>query len=105
MQTQPELPVISKRYCLLDLIGQGGMGRVYRTLDRFTGKIIALKSVTAALRQGSDLSRRLALAREFKILASLRHPNIISVLDYGFDTQQQPFFTMDLLDNAVHLSE
>src|SRR5262249_45005388 len=48
---------------------------------------------------------RLALAREFQTLASLRHPNIISVLDYGFDQERQPFFTMDLLENAPILTE
>src|SRR5258707_377728 len=44
---------------------------------------------------------RLELAREFSLLASLRHPNIISVLDYGFDADGMPFFTMDLEENAV----
>src|SRR6185436_18991484 len=42
---------------------------------------------------------RLALSREFKLLSSLRHPHIISVLDYGFDNNQQPYFTMDLIEN------
>jgi serine/threonine protein kinase len=40
---------------------------------------------------------RLALAREFQILAGLRHPHIISVLDYGFDEARRPFFTMTYL--------
>jgi len=40
---------------------------------------------------------REALATEFHTLAALRHPNIISVLDYGFDREQTPFFTMELL--------
>jgi tetratricopeptide (TPR) repeat protein len=44
-----------------------------------------------------------ALAQEFKILASLRHPNIISVLDYGFSQAHQPYFTMELLEDADDL--
>ncbi|MDX1995750.1 MAG: tetratricopeptide repeat protein [bacterium] len=40
------------------------------------------------------------MAQEFKMLASLRHPNIIEVLDYGFDDERQPYFTMELLENA-----
>lgn len=47
--------------------------------------------------------QRLALAQEFRILASLRHPNIISVLDYGFDQDGAPFFTMELLEGAQPL--
>ncbi|APR83966.1 Serine/threonine protein kinase [Minicystis rosea] len=43
---------------------------------------------------------RLTLAREFRLLSSLRHPNIISVLDYGFDDELRPYFTMELLEGA-----
>ncbi len=51
---------------------------------------------------GDDLAEilRLTLAREFHLLASLRHPNIISVLDYGFDDDLSPYFTMELLQGA-----
>src|SRR5262245_47664691 len=43
---------------------------------------------------------RLALASEFRVLSSLRHPNIISVLDYGFEKTGLPYFTMQLLPEA-----
>lgn len=46
---------------------------------------------------------RLHLTQEFRTLASLRHPHIVSVLDYGFDRDQQPYFTMELLEGAVPL--
>ena len=45
--------------------------------------------------------KRLALMQEFKTLATLRHPHIISVLDYGFDVDQRSYFTMTLLDDAT----
>lgn len=48
---------------------------------------------------------RLALAREFQTLASVRHPHIISVLDYGFDENGGPYFTMELLENAQTILE
>ncbi len=47
----------------------------------------------------------LALAREFRTLASIRHPHIIAVLDYGFGPTREPFFTMELLANARPLLE
>jgi serine/threonine protein kinase len=50
-----------------------------------------------------DLDFRLALAQEFRTLASLRHPNIISVLDYGFDNEERPYYTMELLEHAQPL--
>lgn len=78
---------------MLDRIGSGGMGEVYRAQDRLTGKIVALKRVlvpTSTLSFASRTSEsskqalNLSLANEFRALAALRHPHIISVLDYGF---------------------
>ncbi len=105
MLTSVAIPVISKRYILQEQLGSGGMGSVYRALDRLTGQPVALKQVLSpteydAIRMDDSLDFRLALAQEFKILASLRHPNIISVIDYGFDEQHRPFYTMDLVENA-----
>lgn len=48
---------------------------------------------------------RLALAQEFEVLSGLRHPNIISVLDYGFDSVQQPYFTMEYVSDALPFDE
>ena len=45
------------------------------------------------------LSLLLAIVQEFKVLAGLRHPNVISAFDYGFH-QGQPYFTMELLERA-----
>ena len=107
--TAIERGVIGERYQLLDQIGAGGMGTVYRASDRLTGQTVALKSVLVATEQlmslsgGDDL--RLALAQEFRTLASLRHPHIISVLDYGFDADKKPYFTMDLLASPQTILE
>lgn len=100
-----------QRYRLLALLGQGGMGTVYRAYDRLTGQTVALKQVQVAPQALAFASRPvandtssllLALAQEFKLLASLRHPHIISVLDYGF-INQQPYFTMELLEQPQTL--
>ncbi len=103
--------IINNRYKIEAKLGEGGMGSVYRATDRLTGNTVAVKRVTTpgeqlilgSMAQTSDY--RLALAQEFRILASLRHPNIISVLDYGFDVTKQPFFTMELLDDALTVTD
>jgi tetratricopeptide (TPR) repeat protein len=99
----PPATLLGGRYQILNQIGRGGMGTVYRALDRLSGRVVTLKRLRVPPGSGSGGSSdgRLELAREFSLLASLRHPNVISVLDYGFDPAGMPFFTMDLEENAV----
>jgi len=99
----PNGKLIAHRYQLQEQLGKGSMGVVYRATDRITGETIALKQIFLNPDHSPDKNteaHRLALASEFRTLASLRHPNIISVIDYGFDEQRQPYFTMDYLAYA-----
>lgn len=92
---------INGRYRLLDELGRGGMGVVHRAYDRLFDRVVALKQVNfhavAAHRQVEEL--RVLLAQEFHLLASLWHPNVIGVLDYGFDADRQPFYTMQWVEH------
>ncbi|MBL8132520.1 MAG: protein kinase [Anaerolineae bacterium] len=100
--------VIDGRYVLDEKLGAGGMGIVYRATDRLTGGVVALKRVQvqpAAPSESSSESLEVVLSREFQMLAGLRHPNIISVLDYGFDAEHQPYYTMTLVENARTILE
>lgn len=103
---------VNGRYIIHEKIGEGGMGVVYRATDRLAEQILAFKQVivpTWHYQVDSDTegeieeALRLALAHEFETLASLRHPNIISVLDYGFDEERRPYFTMDYLTDAQNI--
>jgi tetratricopeptide (TPR) repeat protein len=96
--------LIGRRYQLQEVIGAGGMGEVLRARDRLTGRDVALKRVQVGVPMlGFDtvpnnlVTLNLALAREFQTLSALRHPNIISVLDYGFEAGNASYFTMELL--------
>ncbi|HEX2623377.1 MAG TPA: protein kinase, partial [Phototrophicaceae bacterium] len=100
------MKLVGRRYLVQGLLGRGGMGAVYRAIDRLTGQPVALKQVLTSSEDAlsmmetdaSSMSVRIALAHEFQTLASLRHPHIIPVLDYGFDEDKQPYFTMSLLE-------
>ncbi len=98
---------IGERYDLINELGHGGMSSVYRVLDRLTGRVVTLKKLHARLGSGpnSEVEDRVLLAQEFQFLASLRHPNIITVLDYGFDAEGEPYFTMDLRESARTIVE
>jgi serine/threonine protein kinase len=107
-----------QRYTLHEPLGTGSMGTVYRTTDHLNQTDVALKIVSAL---GSTVDEeqehhadnpRLALATELEMLSSLRHPNIVSVLDYGFvegdapdDAQAYPYFTMPLLASPQTIVE
>lgn len=98
----PPSELLAGRYQLLNQLGRGGTGTAHRALDRLTGRVVTLKRLHLAseAEPARGSGRRLALAEEFRLLASLRHPNIVSVLDYGFDEARRPFFCMDLQENA-----
>lgn len=88
------------------------MGIVYRAVDRLTGEPAALKQVLADTEQLAFQSRvagtgavQVALAYEFQLLPSLRHPNSISVLDYGFDARRLPYYTMELIDGGLPIAD
>jgi predicted ATPase len=108
----PPLPNVSRRYIPGALLGVGSMGIVYAATDRLTGTQVALKCVTAdgerwrgASTATDGTQPRLLLANEFQTLASLRHPNIISVLDYGFDAERQPYIIEELLRDPLTFRE
>lgn len=98
--------IFENRYQLQDRIGHGAMGEIYAAYDFLTHQTVALKRVFVNPTQiihGSSYGSNnpaVALAQEFRLLATLRHPHIISVLDFGFDHERRPFYTMELLQNV-----
>lgn len=102
---------IRNLYMLIEPLGAGGMGIVYRAFDRLKSMPVAVKRVVVPpelldfMARGSGDDYFLGLAKEFEVLASLRHPNIIAVYDYGFDQQKQPFLVMELIERAEELTQ
>ena len=109
--------VLNYRYQLEDAIGKGAMGVIYRAYDRLEARRVALKrvqieQVASNSASSKDRSARreylTTITHEFAMLSSMRHPNIISVLDYGFDSDQMPYYVMELLQESetlIHGSE
>jgi serine/threonine protein kinase len=71
------------RYEILGELGAGGMGEVYRARDTTLDRDVAVKVLPEGMAQDSDLLTR--FEREAKAVASLAHPNILEIWDYGSD--------------------
>ena len=79
-------------YQLLEVLGRGGMGVVYRARHQATGSVVALKTVSAI--DGVHLS---ALRSEIRTLARLQHRGVVQILDEGLSAET-PWFAMELLE-------
>lgn len=88
---------VGGRYDILEPLGEGGAGAVYRAADLSTGTELALKRLRAHASTDHDASLR--FRKEFHTLAGLRHPRIVEVYDYAVD-EHGPYYTMELLEGA-----
>jgi len=88
-------------YEVIERIGSGGMGTVYRARHRRLDRDVAIKSIAGLLAAGPDGLRR--FEREARLLASLAHPNIATVHDFLI-VDERPYLILELVDGEM-LSE
>jgi serine/threonine-protein kinase len=84
------------RYRLLKKIGQGGMGEVWRAEDRALRRRVALKILSPE--HGRKPSRVARFEREIQATASIVHPNVIRIHDWGVTDDGVWYYAMDLLE-------
>jgi serine/threonine protein kinase len=87
--------ILDGRYEILGLLAEGGMGEVYRARRTLLGDEVAIKIVRGG--QGGRGARDRFL-RESRASARLRHPYIVSILDFNVDDEDHPFLVMELLN-------
>lgn len=85
--------LLHKRYRIVEILGQGGMGSVYRAVDENLGVDVALKE---NLFTTDEYSRQFRL--EAVILANLRHPNLPRVSDHFVVGEQGQYLVMDYIE-------
>jgi serine/threonine-protein kinase len=91
-----ELPDYVGRFRVLDLVGEGAMGVVFRGRDESLDRDVALKLMRAPSADADDTERFL---REARSVARLQHPNIITVYELG-QHNGAPFIAMELLEGV-----
>ena len=87
--------LLDGRYEITGQLGAGGMGQVYRAMRPLLGDEVAVKVMRASFDAPGDGRQR--FLRESRACASLRHPNIVSILDFNVDPNGQPYLVMELL--------
>ncbi|CAN5770686.1 hypothetical protein BH23GEM5_BH23GEM5_28850 [soil metagenome] len=87
------------RYRIEEVIGRGGFAAVYRATDQRLGRTVAVKVMTVAAPDADARDRLQArFNREARVAASLQHPNVATVYDFGTDPELElDFLVMELL--------
>jgi serine/threonine protein kinase len=86
------------RYKILDELGRGAMGVVYRAEDPSLDRIVALKTISLADAEGrKEYEKRFLL--EAKAAGKLTHPNIVTIFDYG-EEEDLAYLAMELLEGS-----
>ena len=92
--------LVADRYEIKEVLGEGGMGVVYRAIDIKTKSAVAFKT----MRDVSDPLAVELFSKEWSVLASISHPNIVDIRDVGEiedHGQKRPFFVMPLLPGVT----
>lgn len=87
--------ILQGRYLILEKIGQGGMGAVYKAQDKRLNNTVALKQIIVS---GGRLEK--AFEQEAQLLAKLRHPSLPNVIDY-FTEESCQFLVMEFIDGET----
>ena len=83
------------KYDIIEVIGRGGMGIVYKGRDPHLDRLVAIKMMTGSFSDNPDLLKR--FYREAQSTASLQHRNIVTVYELG-DQAGSPYLVMEYLD-------
>ncbi|HEY5952191.1 MAG TPA: protein kinase [Kofleriaceae bacterium] len=83
------------RYTIVDNLGRGGMGAVYRATQHGLGREVAIKVVTPRLGTNEVIIKR--FLREAKLASKLTHPNAVAVLDFGQTSDELIYLVMELV--------
>ncbi|AKF83571.1 protein kinase [Myxococcus fulvus 124B02] len=99
--------VLHERFRVLAPLGAGGMGRVYRALQLPLERVVALKVLSPSFPTASDPEFQRRFLLEASITAKLRHPNTVTIIDYGKTDDGTFYLAMEYLEGltlAEHLA-
>lgn len=87
------------KFRIIELIGEGGIGRVFRAADEQLGRHVALKVIASGERDGGDSPRILQFLHEARSAARLEHPHVVSIYEIA-DVADIHYIAMELVENG-----
>jgi serine/threonine protein kinase len=87
------------RYQIMEQIARGGMGIVYRAVDMVMNRDVAVKVLHTHLIEDNNAKQR--FEKEMQACISFKHPNVVSVFDYGYSPGHVPYMVMEYLDGLT----
>lgn len=94
---QPQIGmVIDKRYRLQAKLGEGGMGSVFRARRMFIEDFVAIKFIRPDFLANAEIRQR--FYQEAQVAARIKHPNVVSVYDFGETAEGLVYFVMEFLE-------
>ncbi len=94
---EPVVPELdASRFEMLNPVGSGGMGTVYRAVQRSVGRHVAVKVLSSE--HAANATGLARFVREANIIARLTHPNIVQLIDFGRDRDGRMLLVMELLE-------
>jgi serine/threonine protein kinase len=88
--------VFLDRYRITEMIAKGGMGMVFKGFDMVMNRDVAVKLLHTHMVEDSKAKQR--FEKEMSICINFKHPNVVSVFDYGYSPEQLPYMVMEYLD-------
>src|SRR5262245_5151028 len=85
--------LVSGRFAIERKVGAGGMGEVYRALDRQTGEVVAIKVLLEHRQDGAA-----RFAREADVLSEISHPGIVRYINRGTMPSGEPYLVIEWLE-------
>jgi len=92
------MPKRISHYEILEILGEGGMGVVYKALDTEQGKTVALKVMSRRSLQDEEIRRR--FLREAQVGTTLVHPNVVKIFEVG-EQEGEYFITMEYVEGRT----
>lgn len=97
LRNPPDLPVLgADRFEIQERIGAGGMGTVYKAVQKSVGRSVAVKVLSSEY--ASNAAGVARFVREATVVSRLVHPNIVSMIEFGRDPEGNLLLVMELLE-------